>query len=817
MPNYPATGGGGPGLGGGQIFVAQNGSDANDGSDWQRAMLTGYAGYRKLVNQYGGGVLNLAGVINWGGPVTKQGMWFRGDGATVPGFLPCDNVTFNGYGQSTDSLFQRPGCAIIVAGATNSDAYEFRKKPSLWISKSQKLMTFNNIRINGFPFQPFRAGWDYFRNSDGTVQEITITGATRTSNVTTYTVTLPTGTAITSLSRTSNVVTASVAQPAGAATFPPYRVGQIVRVNTGGDPDFPDIDVSVATVVAALEDSSDWSFTYIQTGSDHAPKIIAGANVQSHGCGAFGEGEYIDLDSGSNTDFPATQYRVTGHTVNTITVADPWGGQPNNTGGTCPASATGTTIGTLCHQERLYASIQRPIFTNVNASIPSSLLYMYASGPCYDFGAAIAAGPQLYYCQTVGLSLPDIGMTVYPRDDDRMSAIFMAPGGPLCNAGSSIGVYNSSGADGGIRVRTGQNNGLVDVKNWVGDIGNSTRIPPAVDVIGNGTMIVDVDYAIQADNDATVPNVRVSNTPPNQIRVRRSGLVDAIGLAGDMNSAVWASSGAPNNPWTKGQITDWASLRITGNHPAGRRTMGPLGARYANRLDPISAWSGTGVTVTNGQPAPDGTNTAVKYTGASDKALFLRHSASDGATTFEVGGRVVLAGWFNAASGFNSNFIGATFVNGQITFAGSGTFGFNGTADYFGDGWQYMVIQDKIATLPGGATQVWGVTASALPTDIVLWGMSAFYVPAAIKDNDYYEFIGTLKHQPIYLPAGFVGTMEGQIMVAHGGLGTADRYVTGGGSGQVTIGADNGVAIPIRDELGVIVGWVPLKAGTINP
>lgn len=818
MP-FPASGGqGAQGLGGGTIYVGQNGNDSYDGSSWALAMKTGYAAYAKLISLYGRGVLNVSGSINWGGPVANQGIWLRGDGATIPGWLPMSNVVVNGYGQSADNLFQRPGCAIITAGATGSVAYAYRKKPGIWLSKSQQLMTFNNIKLAGSVYQPFRVAWDYFRNSDGTIQSCTITGATRTANVTTYTVTLPTGTAVTSFSRASNVVSVTIPQPAGAATFPPWRPGQIVRVNTGGDTDFPNIDIAVSTCNATLESSADWSITYIQAGADHAGKAIANANVQSHGCGATGEGEYLDLDSPGSTDFPATQYKVTGHTVTTVTVADPWGGQPNATGGTCPASATGTTIGTLVHQERVYASVQQPVFNNVAATMPAALLYLYSSGPCFDFGANISLGPELYTCQTQGFALADAGMTVYPRDDDRMACVFQSCGSASNPVGFGLRVYNSSGADGGIRVRTGANGGLVDVQNWVGDIGNSPKIPPAVDVIGNGYTEVNVDYAIQADNDLTVPNVRVTNTPPNQIRISRSGLVDAIGLCGDRLSSVWSSTGAPDNPWVKNQIVDWASLRISGNHPAGRRTMGPIGARYLNKtLVPGSWTAGGGVTVTGGHSAPDGTLTATKIIGVGD--VNIRPSAVDSTNSFEVGGRVVMGGWFNADSGFGSNHLVFQGVAGQITFAGTGDEAIRGNADYAGNGWQFMAIHGIVATIPGGATQTYLVKTVSVATAIYLWGMFCFYVPAAVKDNDFYEFLGTLKHQPVYLPAGYSGTMEGQKFIGHGGLGSGLTYVEGVASGQLTI---VGSFTPKRYEPkfnadGTIRGWFELLDATINP
>ena len=82
-------------------------------------------------------------------------------------------------------------------------------------------------------------------------------------------------------------------------------------------------------------------------------------------------------------------------------------------------------------------------------------------------------------------------------------------------------------------------------------------------------------------------------------------------------------------------------------------------------------------------------------------------------------------------------------------------------------GWQYVVMSDTLVS--GSASQPYDVRiAGPLPATskyMDVFGLSAFWIPPAVNDNDAAEFIGTLKAQPYYLAPGMAGTFENQKLI----------------------------------------------------
>jgi len=93
-----------------------------------------------------------------------------------------------------------------------------------------------------------------------------------------------------------------------------------------------------------------------------------------------------------------------------------------------------------------------------------------------------------------------------------------------------------------------------------------------------------------------------------------------------------------------------------------------------------------------------------------------------------------------------------------------------------------------------------------------------WFDPAVYSELDVAEYIGTIKGCPPYLPQGMLGTIRGQKLIAHGGIGTAKHYVSGVASGQITVGAANNKYVELFDEAGTSLGvFGPGSAFTVNP
>src|SRR5678816_4112073 len=84
------------------LYVSPEGSDSNSGRGWNSPLLTMYGAAEALVSA-GGGTVNFADGVSIGGPVSGQGLCFRGDGFDVPGFLPVVPMRWIGHGKHNGS------------------------------------------------------------------------------------------------------------------------------------------------------------------------------------------------------------------------------------------------------------------------------------------------------------------------------------------------------------------------------------------------------------------------------------------------------------------------------------------------------------------------------------------------------------------------------------------------------------------------------------------------------------------------------------------------------------------------------------------
>jgi hypothetical protein len=195
----------------------------------------------------------------------------------------------------------------------------------------------------------------------------------------------------------------------------------------------------------------------------------------------------------------------------------------------------------------------------------------------------------------------------------------------------------------------------------------------------------------------------------------------------------------------------------------------------------------------------------------------IRPNGTDG-NTWEVGGKFFICGWINAHGA--SDLIPAEMfrvITGAVTFAESATGGI--PTPYTGTGWQFVSGFLTVATVID-STPTYSVNIILQSSAVCgLWGMTAHYIPPSLGDNDACEYMGVATSKPRYLRPGECGTMEGQPLFGHGGLGSGLALVEGVGAGQVTIAGSFSPKKyePVLDAAtGAIKGFVELLDGEIN-
>ena len=821
--------GGGSGSGSGKnaqlVYVSPEGDDVhNDGSSWEAPLKTGYVGYQKIVASQGG-TLFLADSTEWGGPVPGQGCWIRGDGKDVPGFLPSCACVIEGVGQTTQTLFERPG-QVQLYGGSNLDP-DFRNKPGVWLAAvGNASITFKNIKpVPAVGFQtfgqnhylPWRAGWDFVRNSsDGSIQELTIASSSRAAGVSTHLVTLPAGVAIQSATRTSGIVRVTIPRPAGLASFPPWGNGVTVWIESSDTTNFPSGAFEVKLVAANANALTDWSFSYDQSGADHTT-----ANMGVVRSPMSKPGDLIDLES-SSAQFPSTRYRVSSVTVTssttaTIAVTDIFGGH-NGVNATQGATAN---IGQMSHEERTLASVLGPAFINCsNYMVNVDELGLYKFGPGWDFGATLAISAKATQCAFYGYF--PIPSSDVPWDEDRMCAVFLE--GDLLDG--SLITEDCTGTQAEIRTITGssQSELVIDCL-----FDSSTGYPPPpyhFSGQGGGNAFLTVVNALVADNAAGYGMPIVDGVQPLSV----TGLVP-VGISAASNpigiANAWESGSNVDNPWVNLNVGTWADLRTTGKHPAAQRDISPVMSRFSNLVLPPAGWTnktvGSGVTAGIDDPVGGTGAYRIDSTAGTTPGTTGVNLTTATYTFFGAGGTLVLAGWFrindpSATALFQpSDFVQSSFSD--ATFDNSVPANPRWVAPAWLDGWQWCVFSAEM--LSGSATQsvILGITGPVLGlgTTIDFFGPTFEWIPPGVSKNDAYEYIGTLKAKPRYLQPTMAGTFETQKFIAHGGLGTAARYIVGVASGQITLGAATGDAVELFDEAGNSLGVVAPLSFTVNP
>lgn len=740
-------------------WVSPLGSDNNNGRSEFSPMKTGYAAYSHIVDA-GGGELHFMDASEWGGPVASQGIWLRGDRTDIPGWqqvVPCD---FYGHG-GQKVQFGRAAARLIGGSPTGGDRFH----PLIWlVSSGFSPVSFNNILPAGSSLncnQIGRFGWDYRRNTDGSIALANITNWNRSAGSAVLTVSLPAGTTITSASRTSNVTTLNFAAQVPLNAFP----GMWIHV-TSTDVNFASGDYQVTDY-----DTHGTFLKYAETAADATGTTIG--TWATHGVMQYDRIEVVSTSS----EVPTTMYRVTATTASTITVVDPYGTSPRS------ATVSVNNPGQYVLQDRAnYLAGLFDLF-NVGGTVsPNVSVDAFTPGPNLDFGGTTDGRIDVGYCSNSGYALTG-GL---PADPDR-ACWMLGDGGSHGSAGlyvhdcrngqTGIRFYGSKVASWGIDCRRVNSD-----SNFF-----SFTSPPALEVIegGTGATIV-ADSTVVWDNPDSAPNVK-SDAPEASHSIVSCGTVELNGVVFSNN---WASKA--KSPIVSGQTGFWLD-RVNADIPQARRAFSPALARYQNWLqDDVSTWNlGGGEVTSSTQPGPNGlSGSAIRLTRVSgtDGVYVLPQDINNNPHTgspvvHAVGDRWVMGGWFRNSNGLAS--VGLLF---SFSFAGAnGNFSIFSSAKFDGDGeWQWVTSSGTLTTISNSASgwrAIIGANPGSVGKYVDTFRVFLTRIPAGdMTDNEFAEYVLSLQSNPYYLTPGNIGTARGEVLVGDGGLSTGD---SGNGTGVV--------------------------------
>jgi hypothetical protein len=753
-----------------------------------------------LIVAGGGGVLNLADGVAWGGPVANQGIWFRGDGLSVAGFLPHVPITIKGWHAGVFTQFAYQAAARVIGGAT---AGQGRLLPFLWAVQTSFPFVPTDImpNNNGVANTPFRIGWDYQRKPNGSINWANVTSWARSSGQATVTVALGNSIAITAASRTGgNIVTLTFAN----ATMPlPISRGdqQWIHV-TSSDSNFPSGDKQL------FQTNGVNTIAYVESGSNVTGGAIG--TWESHGICARDRIEVLSTDS----EVPSTMYKVTGVTDAThFVVTDPNGFSPRT------ATITRTSPGQYVLQDRFnYTCSVTTQYNNQASSIANSSIDTFEAGPTFDYGGSSDARNVLERSSMGGGHALNNTSTHF-ADLDRAACILLDGGASGSPALVGRDLRPFAGA---IRAYPSQvGTSTFDFQRVIPDINIVVAAPPVVEIV-NGTQAYQMwcDNCFNTDNiDPTVPNIKADLALYSKVTLKDCGLVQ-IGQGGAM---ILGTSGSINGDWA-GATALPVATELYGFGPGGRvsgitsstyRNIGGVfSPRFQNLLsDDPTAWpNGIGATVTAGQADPHGGTSAVKVDGTG-----LFRMASYSTTGNAVGDRWIVCAQVRKSGGFDvTDGSHEIFHVNQVN--DNGPWNLVASIPYSGDGdWQPVFAMFKLANA-GTANDNTFCYLNVVST-VTVYKPTLIRIPNSVgmSDSEAFDYLTTLRGHPAFLAPGQSGTDIGRKFIAHGGLGTAARYTVGVGSGQITLGAANTKAVELFDESGSSLGVVAMSSFTVNP
>lgn len=859
----PIVGGTGVSVNTAVQYVSPNGHDNNDGLTWETPKKTGWVAYASLQANKGG-YMYLADGCSWvdndnllPGQVQDQGAWTYGPGAEAgPGFQFAQwPVIVYGVGSGSSgglpTPFQRPGCAHLFAGSNlPSDG---RTKPAIWKVMTQFGPEFHNIELvpraaaaNGCRgnYYAIRDGWNYNRNSDGSIMYQAVSSSTRSSGQTTHTVSLSAAATIESIARvqtsgipgstdpndwTTTIVMHGNTSGIGCLA-PPWEIGTPIWLATSS-PGFTSGAYITLSVNATQLGLNDWSVTI----RDGGVTAVSASNPGTIRSVIASPGDLIDLES-SNAQFPSTQYlvvscSVTNSFTGTITVKDIYGGLPGISANFGPAS----NIGRVAHQQRSYYTTVASRYYNVNSRGPDTDTNddaFFRFGPQFDVGAMTAFEQEFHYCYNEGYK-PSVASGFSSYYDDRRMVAYLVQGGSVTTPG--IIVRQCLGAKAGFRCvfsspDGGGSTGLFDLDGFLTDCNNGEQ-PALYDIDATNSTDINIRSCFAADANLGYGAAlnRIVGAQALKVRGDATATGPWASVAPEMGSSAVSGAGAggsaTGSPWvTPRRISVWTpDLQISGKHPAAWRQISPTSRRFPEEARTPANY--TPAPASTGHVDPMGGNNADRW---DDTAGIIYLHSFDHSFTFAAGDVIAVCGWVNASDSVHGfagadNFLHVIAQGGTVVWNETGTNLWSKPAPIQAAGWQFVTFYNIVASASGTSNLQVEILGPAADGGgfMDLFGWSIAYIPASagFSDADVGEWTGTLRSTPNYLPVGQAGTFEKQKFIAHGGLGVdaSIKKTAGAGSGQLSLlGTQTYVPLYASDGT-TIITWLRGEDATVNP
>jgi hypothetical protein len=255
--------------------------------------------------------------------------------------------------------------------------------------------------------------------------------------------------------------------------------------------------------------------------------------------------------------------------------------------------------------------------------------------------------------------------------------------------------------------------------------------------------------------------------------------------------------------------------------PAG----GPITPRLRNKIDVSGTWNTTATsTLTTGIADPFGGTGAVRITPTSSlgQVYCINDTAIDPDTgaqyTHAVGDRWAYFLWARCSNGIGAQSpqVGLTFQPDPTVNGGFQLIPLPPMTGQFG--WQFYGAAGTLTTVTSAHSAIRAAIVVGQPNTVDVYQPLLIRAPnGALDDNEWANLVMTIRQYPRYLLPGVSGTMPGQKLIAHGGLGTSARYTVGVASGNITLGGANNKAVELFDESGNSLGVVALQSFTVNP
>lgn len=797
-------------------YVHPNGVNSNPGT-LELPKQTGAAAYLALAS---GGTMYRASGSTWSdgteanGMVAGQGCWLQdgqADGSIPPGWLKFKPITVRGWGLDHQAAL---GFSFALVADAFPAVLTNRRNPGVWLANIDGAFTYDDIGISA-PL-PARVGWDYRRLASGLQPAFaTVTNAVRAAGSTVLTVANPPAWNIFQACRVIDPITGVATTTIWWSTpeLPSVKQGCFITIATV-DPNLNPGTFVVLDSPAPGQAGPVTSVSYQEPGKptfgSRSVPIAATGTVSGHMALPF---DHIDIES-TNVNFQSTDYEVTAVTATTITVADPY----------APSSASAANIGQYCLQNRsLYASVSFDRWINCSFTCTGdSSPYHPASGPAMDRGSTTGGEQWTWIVGGFfqGAQNNNGGSPGIP-DLNRASAIY-GSGGAIGRA--CLNALGCQLGSGNIRVFGSHDNlWSVIAENIVYEAsGQAAPVAPCVvlDASGSSGAYIRLIRLSVADSPTLTQTVVDLGGASGQVYLEACGPVIGSQNTGTSDHVLAAVSLNELPSWSTasgslpalGRVGWWGNdNRISGKRIDTQSAFGVYqGLGIPNKLSyDITTWVlSAGVTVTGGQSAPDGSNGAYLISGAVGTATFTFTLG----TPSVAGDHLIIGLWVRGVTPSPPGILGVSWTGGVTQYSLFPPF-----LGQSGD-WQWMTLDVIAAPGDAGLNQV--VTQLLhISYDFVAYLPTLLVVPAAnYSINEAKRIWETFRAGPSYLQAGQVGTMDGQKLIAHGGVGVdVSVLATPIGTASPTKN------LPLLNAAGAIQGYVPviptnsgLPAGTVT-